>query len=399
MRSRDSRMMKPTALIAAAATAVSLCASTLAFQQPAIVPASKPAIQRTLQQKFEELHASASFPGGTAGFVLADGSSFGLAVGVSERTARTPMAPSDRLLLGSVGKTYVSAVALKMMVEKQFALTDTLDKFFAREPWFSRISNGPKITIRHLMTHTSGLVRYEFNPKFTQDLSANPDKVWTGVDRLSYLFDATPPFAPGEGWEYSDTNYIVLGMIIEQVAKNSYYAELRKRILEPFGLKDTVPADSRTVPGLVQGYAGEKNPFGGSDEMITNGKFAVNPQFEWTGGGLAVTALDLAKWGKILYEGKAFDASMMAPFLDGVPARLGPESKYGLGVIIRPSPLGITYGHSGFMPGYQTELVYFPQLKTSIAVQVNSSAPRSTGKALRAFAIDFAMIVSEAMPK
>ena len=113
--------------------------------------------------------------------------------------------------------------------------------------------------------------------------------------------------------------------------------------------------------------------------MIKDGQFAVNPQFEWTGGGLAVTALDLARWGKLLYEGKALAAAMMATLLDGVPARLGPESKYGLGVIIRPSPLGITYGHSGFMPGYQTELVYFPELKTSIAVQVNSSAPRSTG--------------------
>jgi D-alanyl-D-alanine carboxypeptidase len=390
-------MMKRSALIAV--TAVSLCASTLAFQQPAIPSASKPAIQRTLQQKFEELHKAGSFPGGTAGFVLGDGSSLALAVGVSDRTSSRAMAPTDRLLLGSVGKTYVSAVALQMMAEKKFALSDTFDRFFAREPWFSRIANASRITIRHLMTHTSGLVRYEFNPKFTEDLSANPDKVWTGVDRLSYLFDATPPFAPGEGWEYSDTNYIVLGMIIEQVARNSYYAELRKRILEPFGLKDTVPADSRTVPGLVQGYAGEKNPFGGSDEMIKDGRFAVNPQFEWTGGGLAVTALDLAKWGKILYEGKAFDASMMAPLLDGVPARLGPDSKYGLGVIIRPSPLGITYGHSGFMPGYQTELVYFPEMKTSIAVQVNSSAPRSTGKSLRAFVTDFATIVSESMPR
>ncbi len=173
-------------------------------------------------------------------------------------------------------------------------------------------------------------------------------------------------------------------------------AELRRRVLEPFRLKDTVPADSRTVPGLVQGYAGDKNPFGGSDEMITGGKFAVNPQFEWTGGGLAVTALDLAKWGEILYEGRAFDVSMMKPFLDGVPARLGPESKYGLGVIIRPSPAGITYGHSGFMPGYQTELVYFPDLKSSIAVQVNSSAPRSTGRPLRAFVMEFAAILQAA---
>ena len=314
---------------------------------------------------------------------------------MSDRTAGTPMKTTDRLLLGSVGKTYVAAVALQMIHEKRFALDDTLDKFFGKEPWFPRLANASKITVRHLMTHTSGIVRYEFDPRFTKDLSANPDKVWSGEDRLAYLFDAKPPFAPGEGWQYSDTNYIVLGMIIERVGKAPYYEQLQKRVLQPNGLKDTVPADRRTVPGLVQGYAGPNNPFGGSDEMIKDGKFAVNPQFEWTGGGLAVTSLDLAKWGKILYEGKAVPAEMMPKMLDGVPAQLGPESKYGLGVIIRPSPLGITYGHSGFMPGYQTELVYFPDRKVSIAVQVNSSAPRSTGRSLRAFALDFAQLITQ----
>ncbi|HJR61383.1 MAG TPA: serine hydrolase domain-containing protein [Vicinamibacterales bacterium] len=368
-----------------------------AFRQAAPAPGAKGTLEQRLQAKFLELHKAATFPGGTAGFVLADGTSFGMAVGVSDRSAGTPMKPTDRLLLGSVGKTYVSAVALQMIHEKKFSLGSTLDRFFGGEPWFPRIANASKITVRHLMTHTSGLVRYEFNPKFTADLSSNPDKVWTGVDRLSYLFDAKPPFLPGEGWEYSDTNYIVLGMIIEQVTKSTYYEELRTRLLVPLALNDTVPADRRSVPGLVQGYAGPKNEFGGSDEMITNGKFAVNPQFEWTGGGLAVTALDLAKWGKLLYEGQAFDAAMMKPFLDGVPAvRLGRESKYGLGVIIRPSPFGITYGHSGFMPGYQTELAYFPELKTSIAVQVNSSVTRSTGQSLRGFVMDFAGIIREA---
>ena len=371
-------------------------------------------LQQRLQAKFEELHKAGSFPGGTAGFVLADGIGFGIAVGVSDRTAGTPMKPTDRLLLGSVGKTYAAAVAIQMIHEGKFSLDDTLDRFFAKEAWFPRIANASKITVRHLMTHTSGLVRYEFNPKFTEDLSANPDKVWTGPDRLAYLFDAKPPFAPGEGWEYSDTNYIVLGMIIEKVANNVpaeagrnavpakagnytggvYYEELRRRILEPHGLKDTVPANSRTVPGLVQGYAGEKNPFGGADEMIKDGRFAVNPQFEWTGGGLAVTALDLAKWGKLLYEGKAFDPSMLPVMLEGPQAKLGPESRYGLGVIIRPSPLGITYGHSGFMPGYMTELVYFPDLKVSVAVQVNTSVPRATGRPLRTFAIELARIIA-----
>jgi D-alanyl-D-alanine carboxypeptidase len=372
---------------------VTLAAAQILGQQAA--PGAS-TLQARLQEKFIELHKAASFPGGTAGFVLADGSSLGIAVGVSDRATNTPMKAADRLLLGSVGKTYVSAVALQMIHEKKFGLDDTLDKFFGREPWFPRIANAPQIRVRHLMNHTSGLVRYEFNPKFTQDLSANPDKVWSGVDRLAYLFDAKPPFAPGAGWEYSDTNYIVLGMIIEETARSDYYAELRRRILVPFALKDTVPADSRSVPGLVQGYAGPNNPFGGKDEMISDGKFAVNPQFEWTGGGLAVTAQDLARWGKALYEGKAFDASLMPAFLDGVTAKLGPETKYGLGVIIRPTPLGVTYGHSGFMPGYQTELMYFPELKASVAVQVNSSAPRSTGRPLRTYAIEFATVIAAA---
>ena len=135
--------------------------------------------------------------------------------------------------------------------------------------------------------------------------------MWSPVDRLSYLFDAQPPFAPGEGWEYSDTNYIVLGMIIEKAGGASYYQQLRRRILEPLRLADTIPVESRVVPGLVQGYAGPNNPFGRSDEMIEDGRFAVNPQFEWTGGGMASTAADLARWGKLLYEGGAFVASML----------------------------------------------------------------------------------------
>ena len=374
----------------AAALLAIVAVSTAMAQAPA-----SSSLQQQLQAKFEELHKAASFPGGTAGFVLADSTAFGIAVGVSDRTAGTPMKTSDRLLLGSVGKTYVSAVALQMIHEGKFALEDTLDKFFGKEPWFPRLANASAITVRHLMTHTSGIVRYEFNPQFTKDLSANPDKVWTGEDRLAYLFDAKPPFAPGQGWQYSDTNYIVLGMIIERVGKAPYYEQLTRRVLDPHKLRDTVPADSRSVPGLVQGYAGPNNPFGGSDEMIKDGKFAVNPQFEWTGGGLAVTALDLAKWGKILYEGKAFPTAMMPKFLDGVPARLGPDAKYGLGVIIQPSPLGVTYGHSGFMPGYQTELTYFPDSKISIAVQVNSSAPRSTGRSLRAFVLEFAQLITK----
>jgi D-alanyl-D-alanine carboxypeptidase len=107
--------------------------------------------------------------------------------------------------------------------------------------------------------------------------------------------------------------------------------------------------------------------------VIVDGEFAINPQFEWTGGGIASTSEDLARWAKLLYEGNAFDESMLPVMLDGVPARLGPNVQYGLGVIIRETPLGVSWGHSGFFPGYLTEMAYFPDHGIAVAVQVNSS--------------------------
>ena len=126
----------------AAVSAILSFGTVASSQQTPPVPIAKGTLQQRLQEKFVELHKAGTFPGGTAGFVLEDGTSFGIAVGVSDRAAGTPMKPTDRLLLGSVGKTYVSAVALQMMHEKKFGLDDTLDRFFGREPWFARIANG-----------------------------------------------------------------------------------------------------------------------------------------------------------------------------------------------------------------------------------------------------------------
>ena len=165
------------------------------------------------------------------------------------------------------------------------------------------------------MNHTSGLVRYEFKDQFTKDLTANPEKVWKPAELVAYLLDEKPPFEAGKGWDYSDTNYIVLGMIIEKVTGRRFYDEANRRLLKPLKLEDTIPQDGLRLKGVVQGYAGPNNPFGGRDAMIQDGKFAINPQFEWTGGGYASTAEDLARWAKMIYEGKAF--SLGAPAASG----------------------------------------------------------------------------------
>jgi len=346
------------------------------------------ALRQHLQETLDAFHAAGQFPGATAAIVLADGTTVALATGISDKSLSRPMRPDDRMPAGSVGKTFVSALALQLVAEGKIGLDDPIAKWFTGDPWFPRLPNGPDITVRMLMNHTSGLVRYEFKEQFTRDLTADPHKVWRPEECVAYILDTAPPFAAGKGWDYSDTNYIVLGMILERELGSTYYEGLRRRLLGPLGLKNVIPADRRDLPGVAQGYAGAGNAFGGSDAMIADGKFVINPQFEWTGGGVVTTAEDLARWAKALYEGKAFDRALMGAFLEGVPARLGPEARYGLGVILRPTRLGASRGHSGFFPGYITEMMYLPDSGIAGAIQVNTSVPRATGRPLRDLLVD-----------
>jgi len=342
--------------------------------------AQNAALKQKIQAKLDSICTAAKYPGLTFAMVLPDNTEWTFAAGMADSAKHQPMKVSDWMLQGSVGKTYVSAVAMQLIKEGKFSLDDKVSKYLGHYAWYSRMPNAQDITIKNLMQHTSGIMRYEFKEAFTKDLTANPDKVWKPEELLSYVLDEKPNFKAGEGWEYADTNYIVLAMIMEQVTGKKYYDMLNDRILKPLHLTETLPSNKRHLKGLVQGYAGKNNDFGHQSEVLaTNGDFIINPQFEWTGGGIYSTTRDLAKWGKMLYEGKAFNPDMLATMEEGVSARmLGRNATYGLGVIIRPSDVyGTSYGHSGFFPGYLTEMYYYPKYKICFAVQVNTSDSRS----------------------
>ena len=218
--------------------------------QPKPAPNTKgEQLRQQLQKKLNAFHSAGTFPGATVGIALADGTSFGLAVGLSDVTAKRAMTPNDLMLQGSVGKTYAAAVALQLVHEGRIGLDDKIEKYLGGESWFSHLPNAHDITVRMLMNHTSGLVRYEFNEKFTADLTRQPDKTWKPEELVAYILDTTAPFGAGKGWDYSDTNYIVLGMIIERVTGSTYYQEMERRILKPLSLRRTVPSDRRSIPG------------------------------------------------------------------------------------------------------------------------------------------------------
>ena len=367
-------------------------------------------LREALQAKLEELHGSVSFPGATFGVALAEGSSYGLAVGLSDQSNGTEMRPDHRLLAGSIGKTFVSALALILVGEGRLGLDDPVGKWLGDDSWYPGLPNADELTVRMLMNHTTGIPDYVVNSEFIQDLFQDPARVWLPEELVQYEVSSKALFAAGTDYHYTDTNYILLGMVIERAAGSSYYTELGRRVLEPFDLNGIVPSDSRRIERLSQGYPGESmeaalrgygeetagaatSPAGAATEALVDGEFVINPQFEWTGGGLATTAVDLARWAKLVYEGHVFPESLLPEMLNAVEAEDG--VKYGLGVFIRETPLGPAYGHGGFFPGYRSEMMYFPDQRFSVAIQFNSNVGPSLGPPTVEILLELASIVRD----
>lgn len=345
--------------------------------------------------KLAELHKSAEFPGMTVGFVLPDGRSFSVSVGMADLERKTTLEPKDRMLAGSIGKTFAAAVTLQLVAEGRIKLDDPIERWFGREPWFARLPNAREITLRMLMNHTSGIPEHVLDEKFIAALRANPDKAWKPEELIAYVLDKKPLFAAGKGWSYADTNYILIGMIFERATGKKLYAEVARRILRPLGLTDTIPSDRRALPGVITGYSRPNSPFGFEGRVIVDGKFIINPQMEWTGGGFASTAGDLARWARALYDGKVLGKAELDQMLAGVDATQGRGAggSYGLAVQIRSSDWGTSYGHGGWFPGYLSEMEYFPEKKIAIAVQFNTDNGRQLKRGPRAYIAEVMRII------
>jgi len=311
-------------------------------------------------------------PGATLGFVLPDGGSGGVAVGVSRKGAPRKMKPTDRMFSGSIGKTFVAAVVLELVEEGRLDLDAKVGRWFAGNAWFQRLPNAKDLTLRTLLSHTSGVPDHIATPGWRARVSAEPQKVWRPEELLAYVLDAEPLFAVGQGWSYADTNYIVVGMIIERATGRSFYEELTDRILTPLHLRGTSPADRPELTGLVSGYTARGEAFGLPTEVAADGRYAMNPQVEWTGGGLITNAHDLARWAWLLYGGRVLSEESLQRMLEAVPTGDDSGEQYGLGVGIRPSRHGQVLGHSGWVPGYCSAMAYYPDHRLAVAVQVNT---------------------------
>lgn len=211
-------------------------------------------LRAALQERLDAFVAQGSVPGVSAGIVLEDGKRLELVAGVSDRESGRELRVGDRMLAGSVGKTFVAAVALQLAQEQALELDGLAGEVLGGASWWEQVPNAESLTLRHLLSHRTGLARYVFEADFVAALKDEPDRVWQPQEQVGYVLGRAPLFAAGEGFAYADTNYLLVGMMIERVAEGTLYDEVQRRLLGPLELDGVVPSDSRDIEGLVQGH-------------------------------------------------------------------------------------------------------------------------------------------------
>jgi D-alanyl-D-alanine carboxypeptidase len=361
--------------------ALAMAATALALALPGPVAADVSAgLATRLADTLDALRGRHGFPGATAAVVLPNGKIATAATGLADVEGGRAMTPETRMLAASIGKTFVAATVLWLENEGRLAQKDLLADHLGDRPWFPELPNAHAITLSHLLRHRAGLPDHPHLPEFQAAAGARiaagepafaPEELLRSVTGRAALFEA------GTAWAYSDTGYILLGLVIEDVTGRPYHDVLRETFLDPLGLSDTIASDRPDIPGLAVGYTVPGNPFGLPERTAdADGSLLWDPGVEWTGGGLASTSRDLARWGHLLYAGEAMPSPYLDRLLDAAPvAPDAPGILYGAGVAIyADTPRGPVHGHGGWIPAYVSSLRHYADHGVTVAFQVNTDA-------------------------
>ena len=232
-----------------------------------------------------------------------------------------------------------------------------------------------------LLNHSSGIPDHVDTSAFEKALSKSASRDVDYSELIGYVLNKKPLFPPGQGHNYADTNYILAGMIIEKVSGKTLYGLIDELILKPHKLERTIPSNAVVLPDVSNGYLSRK-------PVIVKGRFTINPQWEWAGGGFASTAEDLSRWAAMLYGGEILKQKSLDEMFNSTTT--GEGANYGLGVMMTNSNLGKAYGHDGEFPGYLAAMRYYPSFHLAIAVMVNSDVTPEVGRFVASAVDDFA---------
>lgn len=294
---------------------------------------------------------------GTTGIVAeirdANGSWFGTA-GVADTSTGRERRSDERFRIGSTTKTFTATVLLQLVAEDRLGLDDTVEKWLP-----GLVRGGDRITVRQLLNQTTGLFNYVLDEElltlsFGTGLLKHRFDVFRPAELVRIAMRHDPAFEPGESWAYSNTNYILAGMIIETVTRRSYADQVRRRIAEPLGLTGTyVPGDESTIAG--------PHPRLYSKLLLPEADAPVHDlteictSFAWAAGGMVSTTGDLVRFFGELLAGRLLPPALHEEMFTTIAtdgSEWIPDTAYGLGVFAQKLPSGATvWGHGGAITG------------------------------------------------
>jgi len=289
-----------------------------------------------------------------------------LSAGLSDIARKTPMRAGNHFKIASVTKTYTAAVVLQLVGEGKLNLNDMVEQ---RLPGL--VPNGNRISIRQLLNHTSGLFDFEAVPRYLKPyLGGNLGYYWSPRQLVRLAVSHKPLFAPGKGWSYSNTNYVVAQLIVEKTTGNPLGVELRRRVFQPLRLHDT---SYPTKPGLPGPYAHGYTLAGKPPLTDITG---LSPSLAPGSGGIISTARDVADFYRALFSGQLLKPNQLQAMKTTVSERTGKpsvSSGYGLGIGRTGAWCG-GWGHSGELPGYDVSTAISENGRRQAVLMINQDA-------------------------
>lgn len=315
-----------------------------------------PELTARLDKAIEDVRKQAGIPGLVVGLWMPGKGRYVRATGVADKVTGEPMTTDGFVRIGSETKTFTVTALLKLVDDGKIGLDDPISKYIAGVP------NGQNITLRHLAEMRSGLFPYTDDEDFQHDLLSDPSRFFTPHEVLAYGYKHKNTFDPGAQFQYSNSNLILLGIVVEKVSGHRLVDVLEKRVFRPAKLNHTLLPDGPEFP--------EPHPRGYTNQTLTGqvtDSTDWNPSWAWAAGGMISDLEDLRRWAKIVATGELLSPETQAQRLKFLPTGF-PGTGYGLGIMNS----GGWIGHNGSIPGYETVTVYLPSQKATLVLMLNT---------------------------
>ncbi|SEC43398.1 D-alanyl-D-alanine carboxypeptidase [Streptomyces melanosporofaciens] len=370
---RRSRMPTAVALTAALGLALSGCgtAATEAGRDadPRASAGAGGGHGGAVRSAVRRLAAQGDAPGAAVLIRREGGGTRFIASGVADVRTGRRIHRSDHFRAGSLTKTVIAAVALRLTAQGRLGLDDPVEEHL---PGLVRGhgNDGRNITVRQLLNHTSGLFDYTEDPVLARQLSAAADRTRTPASLVRTALTHRPYFAPGVKWRYSNTNYVLLGMVVQQVTGRSYADEARREVLGPLRLHGTSFPGTRTTLPAPHGRAYTRDS-GARGDGARRDVTDLNPSYAGAAGELVSTLDDLSHLLSGLLRGTVVPRAELRQMRDTSAS----DGQYGMGLFPVRLSCGVTlWGHNGEINGSYALAVATPDGRHTLAYRLNSTA-------------------------